>query len=79
MDDLSASGRVHGENNHRATVTEDDVFEILSLYNFGDEDSDNLPYSISELSREYDMPLGTLKDIVGGRTWRTVYDEFWED
>lgn len=79
MDDLSKSGRVHGENNHRSTVTEDDVFEILALYNFGDIDSEHLPYSIRELSNEYDMPVGTLKDIVGGRTWRHVYDEFWED
>ena len=79
MDDLSRSGRVHGENNHRATVTEDDVFQILGLYNFGDADSDNLPYSLRDLCKEYDMPAGTMKDIVGGRTWKHIYEEFWED
>ena len=79
MDDLARSGRVHGEKNHRATLSEDEVWEILCLYYFGDTESKGAPYTVSHLCRAYDVPTGTMKDIVGGRTWKHIYEEFWED
>ena len=79
MDDLSRSGRVHGEKNHRATLSEDEVWDILCLYYYGDTESKGSPYTISQLCSEFDVPTGTMKDIVGGRTWKHIYEEFWED
>ena len=77
MDDLSRSGRVAGVNNHRSKLTEDNVYEILELYYEGD--IDNVLWSIPELGEEFSVSKGTVTDAIYGRTWATVYNEFWND
>lgn len=80
MDDLSASGNVAGEKNPRSILNEDEVWDILNLYYIGDEESYS-PYSITMIVKEYselDIKKGTISDIVYGRTWTKIYDEFFE-
>ena len=78
MDDLRKSGNVAGERNPRSKLSEDDVWDILNLYYAGDNDS---PYSIGRIVREYedlDIKRGTVSDIVSGRTWPNIYNEYFE-
>ena len=77
MDDLSASGRVAGENNHRSKLTEDGVYEILELYYEGDAGGDL--WTIEELIEEFGVSKGTITDVLYGRTWTNVHIEFMED
>ena len=77
MDDLAASGRVAGENNHRSKLTEDDVYEILELYYEGD--IDNVLWTIPEIVNDFGVSKGTITDVVYGRTWQPVYNEFWSE
>ncbi len=69
MDDLHNSRRVAGEKNSNSKLKEDEVWEILCLYH--DEG-----YSMREVSEEYGVARGTISDIVYGRTWGDLYDEF---
>ena len=69
MDDLHDSRRVAGEENSNSKLKEDEVWEILCLYH--DEG-----YSMREISEEYGVARGTISDIVYGRTWGDLYDEF---
>lgn len=81
MDDLRRSGNIAGTNNPRSKLDEDDVWDILNLYYFGDEDSGE-PYSISDIVNLYsdiDIKKGTVSDIVYGRTWKSIYNEYWEE
>ena len=81
MDDLANSGRIAGENNPRSKVSQADVYQILELYFYGDTlDSD--PYTVKEIEREYTdigITSSAIRDIVSGRTWKDIYDDFWED
>lgn len=69
MDDLHDSRRVAGERNSNSKLKEDEVWEILILYH--DEG-----YSMREISEDYGVAKGTISDIVYGRTWGDLYDEF---
>ena len=69
MDDLHDSRRVAGEKNSNSKLKEEEVWEILCLYH--DEG-----YSMREISEEYGVARGTISDIVYGRTWGDLYDEF---
>ena len=69
MDDLHDSRRVAGERNSNSKLKEDEVWEILILYH--DEE-----YSMREISEDYGVAKGTISDIVYGRTWGDLYDEF---
>ena len=45
------------------------------------EGGEHGPYSINSIVNEYsnlDIKKGTVSDIVYGRTWKKVYDEFFE-
>jgi len=72
MDDLANSRRVAGSNNHNSKINEDDALEILELY-YEEE------WSISELMEEFELGKGTVTDLIYGRTWRDVYDEYWSE
>ena len=81
MDDLRKSGNIAGTNNPRSKLDEDDVWDILNLYYFGDE-ANGEPYSISDIVNLYsdiDIKKGTISDIVYGRTWKSIYNEYWDD
>ena len=74
MDDLHDSRRIAGENNPRSKVREEEVEDILELY------WEEL-YSVSkikELYSELDLKTGTITDIIYGRTWTDVYNDFFE-
>jgi predicted DNA-binding protein YlxM (UPF0122 family) len=77
MDDLSKSGRVSGENNHRSLLTEENVMDILDVY-YNEDDEGNV-WTINELVDEYEVSKGTITDIIYGRTWYSVYNEFMEE
>jgi hypothetical protein len=80
MDDLRRSGNIAGTNNPRSKLDEDDVWEILHLYYEG-KSPDNSPLSISNIVSEYDyldIKRGTISDIVYGRTWTHLYNEYFE-
>jgi len=72
MTDLANSGRVAGSNNHNSKLDEDDVWDMLVMYY--EENA-----SINEVMEEFDMSKGAVTDILYGRTWSSVYEEFWED
>jgi len=81
MDDLRKSGNIAGTNNPRSKLDEDDVWDILNLYYYGDTDTGE-PYSISDIVNIYsdiDIKKGTISDIVYGRTWKSIYNEYWDD
>jgi len=81
MDDLHDSRRIAGENNPRSKLTEDDVWDILNLYYVGDE-TEQGPYSMEDIVGEFsdlDIKRGTVSDIVYGRTWPDIYNEYFED
>lgn len=72
MDDLRASGNISGEKNPKSKLTEDEVWIILEMYY--DEGM-----TLTELDRKLpNVKRGTISDIVYGRTWAKVYDEFRE-
>ena len=75
MDDLAKSGRVAGANNHNSKLSEEDAWEILVLYYEGDADS--VLWTVKELSNEFSVGRGTVTDLVYGRTWKSLYQEFW--
>lgn len=80
MDDLRSSGNIAGTNNPRSKLDEDDVWDILNLYYTG-VSPNNEPYSIGDIVSEYeelDIKRGTISDIIYGRTWKPVYDEYFE-
>jgi len=80
MDDLRSSGNIAGTNNPRSKLDEDDVWDILNLYYAG-KSPDDSPLSIREIVREYedlDIKRGTISDIVYGRTWSHLYNEYFE-
>ena len=80
MDDLRRSGNIAGTNNPRSKLDEDDVWEILHLYYEG-RSPDYSPLSISTIVSEYDyldIKRGTISDIVYGRTWSHLHDEYFE-
>ena len=70
MDDLSRSGRVSGENNHKSKLTEDEVWDILTLYYEEHE------WSVKELMEEFGVGRGTVTDILYERTWNKVSEEY---
>lgn len=72
MDDLHNSGRVAGENNSNSKLKEDEVWEILELY-YEDE------WTVKELLEEFKVGRGTVTDIVYGRTWKPIYEEYMGD
>ena len=47
------------------------------LYYEGDADS--VLWTVSELSDEFSIGRGTVTDLIYGRTWKSLYDEFWGD
>jgi hypothetical protein len=71
MDDLHDSGRVAGERNSNSKLSEDHVWDILALYY-------DKEWTVSNILEEYDVSRGTITDIVYGRTWGYLYDEFME-
>ena len=75
MDDLAKSGRVAGANNHNSKLSEEDAWEILVLYYEGDADS--VLWTVKELSNEFSVGRGTVTDLLYGRTWKSLYQEFW--
>lgn len=77
MQDLADSRRVAGENNHNSKLDSEQVWEILELYYAGD--ADNVLWSIAEIAEEFEIGRGTVSDILYGRSWKDVYDEFWGD
>ena len=81
MDDLANSRRIAGENNPRSKLCQADVYEILELYFYGDTlDSD--PYTVKDIVEVYTdigITSSAIRDIVSGRTWKDIYDDFWED
>jgi hypothetical protein len=77
MDDLSKSGRVSGENNHRSLLSEENVMDILDLYYNGDDEGN--VWTINELIEEFEVSKGTITDVIYGRTWQGIYNEFMED
>jgi len=81
MDDLHDSRRIAGENNPRSKLTEDDVWDILNLYYVGDE-TEQEPYSMEDIVKEFsdlDIKRGTVSDIIYGRTWPDIYNEYFEN
>ena len=74
MDDLHDSRRIAGENNPRSKVREEEVEDILELYW---EELYSVP-KIKELYSELDLKTGTITDIIYGRTWTDVYNDFFE-
>jgi len=70
MDDLHNSRRVSGEKNSNSKLSEDEVWEILCMYH-----EDSVP--MTDLAAEYGVGRGTVSDIVYGRTWQDLYNEFW--
>ena len=81
MDDLADSRRIAGENNPRSKVSQADVYEILELYYYGDIDTNN-PYTVKEivsLFSDTGITSSAINDIVSGRTWKDIYDDFWSD
>lgn len=77
MQDLADSRRVAGENNHNSKLNAEQVWEILELYYAGDADS--VLWSIAEIAEEFEVGRGTVSDVLYGRSWKDVYDEFWGD
>ena len=72
MDDLRKSGNIAGELNPKSKLTEIDVWDILEMYY-----DEKKPTSV--IVKEYediDVRIGTISDIVYGRTWRSVYQDF---
>ncbi len=81
MDDLANSGRIAGENNPRSKVSQADVYQILELYYYGDIDNDD-PYTVKEivsLFSDTGITSSAINDIVSGRTWKDIYDDFWSE
>jgi hypothetical protein len=81
MDDLANSRRIAGENNPRSKVSQADVYEILELYYYGDIDN-NSPYTVKEivsLFSDTGITSSAINDIVSGRTWKDIYDDFWSE
>mgnify|MGYP001327414554 FL=1 len=75
MDDLRKSGNIAGTNNPRSKLDEDDVWDILEQYYL------TWNVSINDIVEQYDyldIKRGTISDIVQGRNWPTVYDEFYD-
>ncbi len=75
MDDLRKSGNIAGTNNPRSKLDEDDVWDILEQYYL------TWNVSINDIVEQYDyldIKRGTISDIVQGRTWPKVYDEFYD-
>ena len=58
-----------GENNSNSKLKEDEVWEILELY-YEDE------WTVKELLEEFKVGRGTITDIVYGRTWKPLYEEY---
>ena len=81
MDDLANSRRIAGENNPRSKLCQADVYEILELYHYGDTlDSD--PYTVKEIVTVYeelDITSSAIRDIVSGRTWQDIFNDFWSE
>ena len=77
MKDLADSRRVAGSNNHNSKLDEDEAWEVLVLYYEGD--ADKVLWTLSEISDEFGVGKGTVSDIVYGRTWKDIYEEFWRD
>ena len=77
MKDLADSRRVAGSNNHNSKLDEDEAWEVLVLYYEGDVDK--VLWTLSEISDEFGVGKGTVSDIVYGRTWKDIYEEFWRD
>jgi len=71
MADLAESGRVAGENNHKSKLTEDDVRDIIEFYY--DEE-----WTVPELMDEFGMAKGSIVDVIYGRTWKSIYSEYFE-
>ena len=69
MEERHDSRLVAGERNSNSKLKEDEVWEILILYH--DEG-----FSMREISKDYGVAKGTVSDIVYGRTWGDLYDEF---
>ena len=72
MDDLRASGNIAGENNPKSKLHIEDVYDILEMYH-------EREMSISQIVVEYsnlDIKKGTITDIVSGRTWPSIYEDF---
>jgi hypothetical protein len=72
MADLADSGRVAGENNHKSKLIEDEVRDIIEFYY--DEE-----WTVPELMVEFEMAKGSITDIIYGRTWRSIYLEYFEE
>ena len=72
MDDLRASGNISGENNPKSKLTEEEVWHILDMYY---EES----LTLTELDNKLpNVKRGTISDIIYGRTWSEVSDEYFE-
>ena len=69
MEDLSRSGNVSGSNNHKSKLNEDEAFEILDLYH--EEE-----WTMANLATEFGVSKGTISDLIYGRTWKSVYEEY---
>tara|TARA_B100000287_G_scaffold400982_1_gene420645 strand:+ start:722 stop:955 length:234 start_codon:yes stop_codon:yes gene_type:complete len=72
MDDLRASGNIAGENNPKSKLHIEDVYDILEMYH-------EREMSINQIVVEYsnlDIKKGTITDIVSGRTWPSIYEDF---
>lgn len=75
MADLTKSKNIAGENNPRAKLTEDDVWEILDLYYEGDKEG---VWTAKSLSTYFGVGVGTINDAVSGRSWPYIYNEYFE-
>ena len=81
MDDLANSRRIAGENNPRSKLCQADVYEILELYHHGDTGGSD-PYTVKEIVTVYeelDITSSAIRDIVSGRTWQDIFNDFWSE
>lgn len=67
--------RVKGEDHGQAILTEDIVWEILTSH----IRRRSSKYSPTSLARKYRVARSTVSDIIFGKTWRHVYNQWVEE
>lgn len=67
--------RVKGEDHGQAVLTEDIVWEILTSH----IRRRSSKYSPTSLARKYGVARSTVSDIIFGKTWRHVYNQWVEE
>ena len=52
-------------------------FVAEDLYYNGDDEGN--VWTINELIEEFEVSKGPITDVIYGRTWQSIYNEFMED